>query len=272
PAADIGAYEFAPTPGIPSALATAPDVTTNGGTSYTFMVTYTDIAGTNIGINTASFGNDDITVTFTDTTGATLLTAPATFVSNSGSTATYTVAVPGGSFDAADYGRVRIAVNANAVTDLDGNAVPAVSAGSARILTPTTFTVTTTADTGAGSLRDAINQATARALSADTINFQAGLTGTISLATGLFIIDPVTINGPGAALLTVAGNNTTFRPFTIGGEGQINVTLKGMTVSGGNTALSTIGGIQVGAGGIFTSNDNVTLDGLVVTGNTSAGP
>jgi hypothetical protein len=265
--ADIGAFEFAPTAGIPSALSTPADVTINGGTSLPFSVTYTDVAGTTVGINPASFGNDDVTVTFTDPTGATLLTANATFVSASGSTANYTVAVPGGVFDAADYGRARIAINAGAVTDLDGNAVPVVSAGSARILTPATFTVTTLADTGAGSLRDALGQANLRLNSADSIVFQAGLTGTISLASGLGIFDSVSITGPGAASLTLAGNNTTFRLITGQIEGKGTLNLSGMTLTGGTTA-STNGG-----GAMFLSQDTTVLDGVVVTANTaSAGP
>jgi hypothetical protein len=261
--ADIGSFEFAPTAGIPSALASAANVTTNGGTSYTFTVTYTDVAGTTVGINTGSFGNDDATVTFTDSTGATTLVANATFVSNVGSTATYTVAVPGGTFDSADYGQARIAINAGAVTDLAGNAVPVVSAGSARILTPAVFTVTNLTNTGAGSLRDAITQANNRALSADSIVFQAGLTGTITLASGLVIADSVTITGPGAASLTLAGNNT-FRLLVTAMEGRGNVSLSGMTLTGGSTT-STNGG-----GALFIQQDNVTLDGVTVSTNSAS--
>jgi Right handed beta helix region len=266
PSADIGAFEFAPTAGIPSALSTPTNVTTNGGTSLAFSVTYTDVAGTTVGMNTASFGNDDVTVTYTDSTGATILTAPATFVSNSGSTANYTVAVPGGTFDAADYGRARIDINAGAVTDLDGNAVPVGSAGSARILTPATFTVSTLADTGAGSLRDALAQANGRVNSADSIVFQAGLTGTINLASGLGILDSVSITGPGAGSLTVAGNNT-FRLITAVMDGKGTLNMSGMTLTGGRTTLAA------GGGALFASQETTVLDGMVVSANAStAGP
>ncbi|MFL6235831.1 MAG: hypothetical protein ACJ76N_22060 [Thermoanaerobaculia bacterium] len=62
-----------------------------------------------------------------------------------------------------------------------------------------TFQVINLNDSGAGSLRDAIGQANAAA-GADTITFQAGLTGTITLTSGqLSIIDSVDIQGPGAA-------------------------------------------------------------------------
>ena len=43
-----------------------------------------------------------------------------------------------------------------------------------------TFTVTNTNDSGAGSLRDAIDDANATSVP-DTITFQTGLTGTITL-------------------------------------------------------------------------------------------
>jgi len=70
-----------------------------------------------------------------------------------------------------------------------------------------TFTVTTVDDAGAGSLRDAIDQANLAA-GADQIDFQAGLTGTIILATTLpDITEEVTINGPGPRLISITGSN-----------------------------------------------------------------
>src|SRR5271170_1548238 len=69
----------------------------------------------------------------------------------------------------------------------------------------TTITVTTTADSGTGSLRDAITTANANA--GDTINFS--VTGTITLLSTLpAITADMTITGPGANLLTVTGNNS----------------------------------------------------------------
>ena len=59
-----------------------------------------------------------------------------------------------------------------------------------------TLIVTTTADSGAGSLRDAI----AAASDGDTIQFDAALNGqTITLTSAELVIDKnITINGPGA--------------------------------------------------------------------------
>src|SRR5215467_1679653 len=69
------------------------------------------------------------------------------------------------------------------------------------------FHVTTLADGGAGSLRDAVAQANAHA-GADVITFQEGLTGTIALTGGqLDLTDDLKIAGPGADRLTINGNH-----------------------------------------------------------------
>ncbi|MCC6375667.1 MAG: right-handed parallel beta-helix repeat-containing protein [Microbacteriaceae bacterium] len=69
----------------------------------------------------------------------------------------------------------------------------------------TNGTVTTTADSGAGSLRQAILDANADP-SADTINITA--TGTLTLLSDLpAITEPVTINGPGATNFTISAAN-----------------------------------------------------------------
>jgi hypothetical protein len=66
-----------------------------------------------------------------------------------------------------------------------------------------TLTVTNTNDSGPGSLRQAILDANA-APGADTITFQAGVSGTITLTRGqLLITDDLTLAGPGADVLAV---------------------------------------------------------------------
>src|ERR1044071_2525667 len=80
-----------------------------------------------------------------------------------------------------------------------------------------TLTVTTTADSGAGSLRDAI----AAASNGDTIQFAAALNGQSVVLTSaeLLINKNLTISGPGAGQLTVmrstAGGTPAFRIFEI---------------------------------------------------------
>lgn len=78
------------------------------------------------------------------------------------------------------------------------------------------FTVTTVADSGAGSLRQAIidanalpNQVVSMVIVPDEIRFQSGVTGTITLLSSLpQVTEGVSIIGPGRTLLTVSGTNT----------------------------------------------------------------
>ena len=143
-------------------------------------------------------------------------------------------------------------------------------------------TVTTALDTidfndGVTSLREAIF-ATNTVPGADTINFDFGHDGpaTILLTQGeLRITDDLTITGPGANLLTIdaSGNDPTpdvddglgsrvFRIDDGNTSTQIDVTLSGLTLTGGDVA---------GQGGAILSRENVTLRSCIVTGNASRG-
>src|SRR5262249_22599462 len=83
---------------------------------------------------------------------------------------------------------------------------------------PSTFTVLNLADSGDGSLRQAVLSANANP-GPDAIDFADGLTGTIGLTTGqLAITDGLTIDGPGADQLAVSGNHQS-RIFSISGGG-----------------------------------------------------
>ncbi|HEY0369187.1 MAG TPA: hypothetical protein VGC85_06295, partial [Chthoniobacterales bacterium] len=77
-------------------------------------------------------------------------------------------------------------------------------------------TVTNTNDSGAGSLRQVIADATP----GDTITFAASVTGAITLTTAELVIDKdLTISGPGAGVLTVQRSSVSgtprFRVFRI---------------------------------------------------------
>src|SRR5205814_250678 len=128
--------------------------------------------------------------------------------------ATFSFTPPGGSWDAADSGGYAVAVEPNRVADVAGNSVPAGAVGELRVYfpgIPQRFTVRTNSDDGPGSLRDAVALADAATGSADTIAFDPAVFDvprTITLTTGqLAVTDSVTVAGPGAALLTVSGNN-----------------------------------------------------------------
>src|SRR5262249_18333816 len=104
---------------------------------------------------------------------------------------------------------------------------------------PSTLTVLNNLDKGAGSLRDAI----AHARDGDTVAFDPGLSGqTITLTSGsLDIMRSLDIEGPGAGLLAVSGNDTS-RVFAVS-EG-IDVTIAGLTITHGRA-----GGTWTGGGG-----------------------
>ena len=117
-----------------------------------------------------------------------------------------------------------------------------------------TITVTSTADSGPGSLRDAI----AAASNGDTIQFDAALNGqSITLTSAELTIDKnITINGPGADQLAVkkASGSPDFRIFNVLlGHSFI---LRGLTIDGNGTR----------GAGVWNDRAAVALDGCVVQG------
>src|SRR5262245_30375807 len=97
---------------------------------------------------------------------------------------------------------------------------------------PSTFTVLNLADGGDGSLRQAVLDANSPAYAgADVINFAAGLQGTIALGgVPLSITDHLTIEGPGAELVAVSGEDAS-RVFEIGAG--VAAVLDGLTITRG---------------------------------------
>ena len=113
-----------------------------------------------------------------------------------------------------------------------------------------TITVTNTNDSGAGSLRAAIQVAN----DGDTID-ATGVSGTILLTSGQLYINPsVTIIGPGAGNLAVNGN-ATFRVFQTEGS---NTTISGLTITNG---VSENG---LGGGGILNHGGLTVIDTSIV--------
>lgn len=123
-----------------------------------------------------------------------------------------------------------------------------------------TTVVTAAADSGAGSLRQAI----ADTCPGGTITFNPSLNGqTITLTSGELVIDRnLTITGPGANLLAVSGNNAS-RVFNI--SAGVTVTLQRFTVSNGRDADA--GGIR--NAGVLTVR-NSAFTGNTPTNNRSA--
>ncbi|MCE9530798.1 MAG: autotransporter domain-containing protein, partial [Planctomycetes bacterium] len=159
-------------------------------------------------------------------------------------------------------------------------------------LAPTTvsaanFVVTTLADSGAGSLRNAIDQSNLTGGS-NTITFSTN--GAIVLMTPLAPINNnLTITGPGAGVLTINGNNANRIFYVESGTvsiSQINL-LNGSALGGNGGTGGGGGGGGLGAGGALFVNtganvtiSNVTFNnsraiggtgGLVAAGNAGGG-
>jgi uncharacterized protein (TIGR03118 family) len=135
---------------------------------------------------------------------------------------------------------------------------------------PSTLTVTSTADGGAGSLRAAI----ATAQSGDIIAFAPSLSGqTITLTSGeLAITQSLNIEGPGANQLTISGNNAS-RVFDISGTAT-DVAISGLTIADGladtTTATGPFGNVTLG-GGLLNTGAHVTLSGVAFADNQANG-
>jgi len=130
-----------------------------------------------------------------------------------------------------------------------------------------TITVTSLNDSGAGSLRQAIIDATA----GDTIQFDPSIGGgTIALASELLINKDLIIDGDEGNPVTIdaAGNSRVFNIDDGNNSNQAQVTIDGVNITGG--FASGTGTNQSDGGGIFT-NEALTLSNSLVTGNTASG-
>lgn len=153
---------------------------------------------------------------------------------------------------------------------LAGIAVTAMTLGLPGAARAATLVVTSTADSGAGSLRTAIASAT----SGDTILFQ--VSGTITLLSELPVITKnITIDGNGNNP-TISGAGT-YRPFFIGDAGTTgstySVTLKNLTIADavaqGGRGLGSGAGAGLGGAVFVSSNGALTLSNVAVS-NTQA--
>ncbi len=123
-----------------------------------------------------------------------------------------------------------------------------------------TITVSSTADSGAGTLRAAL----ASAANGDTID-ASGVTGTILLTSGeLLVTNSVTILGPGPANLAVNGSAAS-RVFHIAPSNT--VTIASLTITNGSADAG--GGIYTGPGALTVSN--CTLSGNSATNGRGGG-
>jgi hypothetical protein len=130
---------------------------------------------------------------------------------------------------------------------------------------PQVITVQNLADSGPGSLRQAIATANASA-NRTTIRFASGLSGTILLTSGeLRISAGISISGPGADSLTISGNNAS-RVFTIA---TAATAAAGVAI---DSVRITNGRAQGMGGGIYVQGAALTLSRVVISNNVVAGP
>ena len=131
------------------------------------------------------------------------------------------------------------------------------------------FSVTNLNDGGAGSLRQAITDAS-NTPGEHIINFQPGLAGSINLASALPTLSfPVTINGPGADLVGVRRDaGAAFRVFQVASS----VVLNGLAIVNGRAPNSSSDPkFSVGRGGGIFNQGSLTLNNCRVDGNVAFG-
>ena len=136
------------------------------------------------------------------------------------------------------------------------------------------FVVSNTNDNGPGSFRQAVFDANAAA-GPDTLSFNVPFPATITLTTGQVLIsDALIITGPGSGSLTIDGNASNrviviVTPVGVGEDicsiasADFPVSISGLTLANGvrNVANSSGGGLY--------SEKTLTLDDVVVSGNTA---
>lgn len=142
----------------------------------------------------------------------------------------------------------------------------------------TALVVSTLADSGAGSLRQAMLDANAAA-GVDTITFTAGLTGTIDVLSDLpRLTGGIDLHGPGASVITIDGGWTEAGGPSTGhalfmldrlyiADGAS--TISGVTITGGNGTNNE----DEGSGGAiqkFYGDANLTVADVVLSGNYAA--
>jgi hypothetical protein len=133
---------------------------------------------------------------------------------------------------------------------------------------PSVYHVTNVADSGPGSLRDAVAAANAHAGS-DILVFDASLSGQVITLAGneIQITDDLKINGPGAGSLTVSGGGQS-RVFEV--DAPATVSISGLTITGGDgVADPSDTGLNAGQGGGVLSFGSLTIKASTVSGNST---
>jgi Domain of unknown function DUF11/Carboxypeptidase regulatory-like domain len=280
-------FEAAPPPPPPSADLLVAKTANTSGVTPGETITYT-IQVSNLGPNDAT--NVALNDTLPNPTTFHSLTPPngwscsdpgagntgtvnctkSTFTANATAVFTLVVDVPQ---NATPNPNNPFITNEATATSDTNDPTPDNNIGSASISFGTCLTngvVTTNADSGAGSLRQAIIDA----CDGGTISFDmTQVVSPITLTSGELLINKnLTIGGPGANLLTVmrstAGTTPQFRVFEVA-SGAITVNISGLIISNGRTG--TIGNNGDNGGGILNNTGaTLNLSDVTVSGNQTA--
>jgi len=175
----------------PTAVISAPDVTSGGAASYSFSITYTD----NVAVDPLSINTDNVSVSGPN--GPLSITAVSVSSGTPSGTivATYTVQAPGGSFDASDNGTYTVALHSDQVLDTAGNPAPATN-GSFTVAISVPDTIAPTAQISAPNVSSPGGTSEAvTVVYSDNVAVQAAS------------IDPsdISVVGPGGVTLNVSG-------------------------------------------------------------------
>ncbi|HVM63180.1 MAG TPA: choice-of-anchor Q domain-containing protein [Verrucomicrobiae bacterium] len=130
-------------------------------------------------------------------------------------------------------------------------------------VTVTSITLTSTADSGPGTLRDAL--VNGNLADGGTID-ATGISGTISLTSGeLLISNSISILGPGPGNLAVSGQGAS-RVFYIAPGNS--VAISGLAITNGAAPIFGTAAMLVG-GGIYNDNATLTISNCTLSGNSA---
>jgi hypothetical protein len=290
-----------------AATPTASDQSTSSGSTFTFTVAYSDTSGS--GIDSATIGTGNVTVTGPGSVGALTVSA----ASWSAGVATYTVNVPNSGVwnTTTNIGTYTIGIVANSVKDLAGNGVAAnASAKTFNVASnPTVVSINNSSNSSTSVVTNATSETfnvvfsqavTGVSSSNFTVVDGSGVTGnTISSVTGSGTTWSVTVNGVagngtlglnlnsannsgitavsgGAAL---SGTHASDQTYTIDNTAPTEAISSTTTTTGGLTGTITSGGLTkvstLGLSGTMSDTNGVTsvqiYDGTTLLGSATLG-
>jgi hypothetical protein len=141
------------------------------------------------------------------------------------------------------------------ITGAQADFAPLNNQAVAALPVPKLITVSSSADTGAGTLRQALVQANGDPRNSYVIRLPNTLGGTITLASALSVTGNITIVGPGAGNLTISGNDAS-RILTV--SAGANLIVSGLTLTKGKAAGVNSGGAISNAGSLTLSKVNIS--------------